>query len=221
MTLIALELLRSREEALLVARERGSFLNDVADGRLNRDDIASTAEKLGFQYRRGALLPMAIAQDSATRAGPGTGEAEWVPVLREVRDCLSAHAIAALVGSAGSDGGAILLLVIASVARRRAAAELCAGLIRDASRKSLGSAELAVISVGPAIEAWEGVTGALRQTIDTVALARTAPRVNGTMQRARTSGVCSRASPRTSGCASSSNSGSGRYSSMTAAEPRS
>jgi purine catabolism regulator len=172
-TLIALELLRSREEALLIARERGDLLAEIAAGRLDLRDAAATAQKLGFDFRRGLLVPLVIAPANSGRAE--SGEVEWVPVLRALREELSARAIPALIGSAGSDGGAVVLLAIGDPARREATVGLCAELVRAAAQRHLGSSHGVVIAAGSASAGWDELPAALRQTTETAALARSGP----------------------------------------------
>lgn len=173
-TLVALELLRSREEALLVSRHGGDFLNEVAAGRMEPYEAAATARQLGFDHRRGALLPMAVV--ATEHIGHDTSpEVEWAPVLRTLRDDLAAHAVPALIGSAGSDGGVIALLGLSGAPRRRQAADTFADAVRAAATRHLGSGERPTVAAGPAVEGWESLPGALRSTIETAALGGAAP----------------------------------------------
>ena len=51
--LIALALLRGREEDVLAARERGNLLAELLDGELEEDEAIRRAASLGFDGRRG------------------------------------------------------------------------------------------------------------------------------------------------------------------------
>jgi PucR family transcriptional regulator, purine catabolism regulatory protein len=59
--LIALALLRGREEDVLAARERGNLLAELLDGSIEEAEAARRAASLGFDGQPRALLPVVVA----------------------------------------------------------------------------------------------------------------------------------------------------------------
>ena len=77
---IALALLRARQEEELTMRGRGEFLDQLASGALEPADARHRAETFGFVQRRPLLLPLALAVAVAPashtrRSGQGSRDA--------------------------------------------------------------------------------------------------------------------------------------------------
>ena len=77
--LVALALLRVRQETLLATRERGNFLFDLISGRTSMSDAAARAAALGFDSRSGALLPVVLVPQQADRRGGLDGGLAGLP----------------------------------------------------------------------------------------------------------------------------------------------
>jgi PucR family transcriptional regulator, purine catabolism regulatory protein len=165
--LIALALLRGREEDVLAARERGNLLAELLDGDLSEDEAARRAASLGFDGRPRALLPIAIAHGAAA-------EAAWAVVLRDVANELIGSGLAAIGGLRGADGDALLVLGLASAQRRAEAAGRAAATIRTAAKRQLGDVDLAVC-VGAPAASWTALRDALLETLDAGPAALAAP----------------------------------------------
>ena len=61
MGLVALALMRSRQETLLATRERGNFLDDLFSGRAPIADAAGTGGRAWASISgSGSLLPLAV-----------------------------------------------------------------------------------------------------------------------------------------------------------------
>jgi purine catabolism regulator len=90
--LVALSLLHSRQEEALLARERGSVLHGLANGRLTVAAARRQAQLLGFAPSTRLLLPL------AAEAGAPVEPTEWSLVLRDAQSALEGRGIAALVG---------------------------------------------------------------------------------------------------------------------------
>ncbi|MGX6449384.1 PucR family transcriptional regulator ligand-binding domain-containing protein, partial [Patulibacter sp. S7RM1-6] len=85
--IVSLALLRARQEEELVARERGNFLVDLAEGRIAAARAERQAESIGFRPTARLLLP--IAADAAV----ATGDAAWGLVLRDAAVEIEAHGL--------------------------------------------------------------------------------------------------------------------------------
>lgn len=172
--LVALALLRTRQETLLASRERGNFLAEVAAGRVDPLDAAARAETLGFPSRHGRLLALAVAPRELPDNHFDVDEADWTPLWRAVVDRLNTHGLAALVGACG-EGEALVLLSLPAPRSRDEAATLSSEVVEEALRRHLGRSDLAVLAVGAVVERWDDVGPALRQAAETASLARAAP----------------------------------------------
>ncbi|HSZ03858.1 MAG TPA: PucR family transcriptional regulator [Solirubrobacteraceae bacterium] len=167
--LVALALLRVRQETLLATRERGNFLFDLISGRTSMSDAAARAAALGFDSRSGVLLPVVLVPHKPTV------EAAWTAVWRGFREEMLSRSIPVLLGSRGADEHTLIVLGVAAAARRESVIELAVEALRRRIEQHAGSAESCVIAAGPASVGWEQLAEALRQAIDLAALARSAP----------------------------------------------
>lgn len=184
--LIALALLRGREEDVLAARERGNLLAELLDGELDEDEAIRRAASLGFEGRPRALVPIVIAHSAgASRAATSTGgghvtpadsnaEAAWAIVLRDAVADLSASGIAAIGGLRGGEAQPMLVLGLASPQRRAEAAGRAATAIRAAAERQLGNVPVAVC-VGAPATSWTALRDVLLETLAAAPAALAAP----------------------------------------------
>jgi len=174
--LVALSLLRSRQEEELVARERGSFLLALASGRLRAAAARRQAGLIGFAPASGLLLP--LAAETTAEVEP----AEWSVVLRDAQVELEGRGTPALVGQRERAGQLLALVALPGAtdaapaelaAERERVAALAAQALRTAVARRLGEAELAV-AVGRAA-GWEEAGPELRLAADGAASAAPLP----------------------------------------------
>lgn len=182
--LVALSLLRSRQEEELVARERGSFLLALASGRLRAAAARRQAALIGFAPASELLLP--LAAETTAEVEP----AEWSVVLRDAQVELEGRGTPALVGQREHAGQLLALVALpggggararrsdgaaggADAAERERVATLAAQALRTAVARRLGEAELAV-AVGRAA-GWEEAGPELRLAADGAASAAPLP----------------------------------------------
>jgi purine catabolism regulator len=170
--IVALALLRTRQEDELLARGRGDLLSDLAAGRIGAERAAARADAMGFAARGRALLPL-VARLAAPRAG---ATATWTPALRDLERDLAGLGVPALVGVDPLDGGLLVLLGLRdAVADRDALASRAAAVLHAAAQKHAGvPAVVAVGAAGP----WEATAEALRETAESGAAATALPAVD-------------------------------------------
>jgi purine catabolism regulator len=166
--LVALTLLRSRQEEILAARERGDFLAELAAGQLDPADAAHRAEVLGFKTRADTLL-LAIAISARISRGP-IDEGAWAPVWATLRSEMRSRAIPFLLGSRPVHGDALVLLGLNDRHRRVELADLAAGIVRAAAARYLGSDQQLAIAVGRAVLNWRELPRALQEAAETAQL---------------------------------------------------
>jgi purine catabolism regulator len=166
--IVALALLRTRQEEELLARGRGDLLSELAEGRIAPDRAAARAREMGFAARGGTLLPLV-----ARLAAPGVGGARtWAPALRDVERDLAGLGVPALVGVDPQDGGLLVLLGLRDAGERAATAERAAMVLHAAAREHAGAdAVVAVGAAGP----WAATAAALRETAESGAAATGLP----------------------------------------------
>lgn len=155
---IAMAMLRGRQEEELHARERGDLLSDLADGLLSGRSARTTAATLGFAPKHSLLVP--IAATSSNRAP----NAQWGMALRDAHTELESHGLTNLVGVSRSENALLGVVAIASSSTREKAADQCAETIRNAMLKRLGDRDVTVC-VGAACD-WQAVASNLKATLD-------------------------------------------------------
>ncbi len=169
---IALALLRARQEDELALRGRGEFLAELASGALEPEEARQRAETLGLVHRRTALLPLAVAITRRRRLPP---TAVWAPVARRVREEIDGLGLPALMGDRAREGDLLILVGIGDPADRAWLADRLAGVIHAAVEHDLGGGHAALIAVAAAVRGWGDAARALQDAAETAASAREAP----------------------------------------------
>jgi purine catabolism regulator len=163
--IVALALLRAREEDELVARERGNLLAELADGTITGTRAAHQAQSLGFRPAAGALLAVVVAE---TPPSPGPVRAA---LLADLRRELDGRATPILCGASSADGP--LLALVAMAGERSGTADLVAETVaRVWARRRPGTRTVVGVE-GPS--PWAGAGVALRVAAATAAAAGPLP----------------------------------------------
>ncbi|MFI0775934.1 PucR family transcriptional regulator [Streptomyces sp. NPDC021212] len=173
--LLAVVLLRARQEEELTARGRGDFLTDLAEGRVEPSDAPEQARVLGFRPSGdGPLLPMVmrLAADPHPLSGSGAaggGAESWAALAHALREELAAVGVPVLLGVRLPEGRVPLLVGLRTAADRgavamRVAAALRAGVERAWPDRPAG-AHPPVVIAGLAA-GWEAVGGELRHAAE-------------------------------------------------------
>ncbi|MCW3005500.1 MAG: transcriptional regulator, PucR family [Solirubrobacterales bacterium] len=144
--IVALALLRARQEEELVARERGSFLANLADGRIAPDAVPRAAHAAGLETVTPLVLP--IAAD--VRAGIASAPGEWSTALRDARQLLADRGLPAVVGRRTTTTTILALLALRDSEARAGTADLVAAALRAALERRLGPGAV-TIAVGRAV----------------------------------------------------------------------
>jgi purine catabolism regulator len=175
--LIALALLRSRQEEVLAVRERGNFLGELLSGQIGESEAATRAAALGFDRRAPFLLAIAVIRAPRVAGTPaGNDDSAWAMVWRDVRRELAALGMPVIVGTRPAEGDVLLVVGLDDPERRAHVAERAAGLIHAAVERQLRTGDAAIVCVGGDARSWSGAADRLRDTIAATAAAATAPR---------------------------------------------
>jgi purine catabolism regulator len=167
--IVALALLRTRQEDELLARGRGDLLSELAAGRLAPDRAAARAQAMGFADR-GATALLPLVARLATRGGGAAGAAaaveaarSWTPALRDLERDLAGLGAPALVGVDPGDGSLLVVLALRDAAERAETAT-------RAARTLHAVAPGAIVAVGAA-GGWDAVARGLREAAESGAAA--------------------------------------------------
>lgn len=162
--IVALALLRSRQEEELLALGRGDLLRRLADGSVAPEAAESQARELGFAPRVvDALLPMVARLPSTRRANSA-----WAPVLAEVDRGLDALGLPVLIGVDPARDELLVLVALSGDVERVGAAGRVAAVVRAITERRLNGG--ALVAAGPA-GSWEEVGPGLRDAGEGAAVA--------------------------------------------------
>jgi purine catabolism regulator len=153
--IVALTLLRAREEDELVVRERGDLLGELADGTVAGGRAADRARRMGFEPHARPMLAFAIDE---TPVSPGAARGA---LLADLRRELDGRAVPVLAG-VRRDGPLVGLAVLTErpgADTRAATAELIARSVTQVWSRRRPGARAVVAVDGPT--GWDAAGGAL------------------------------------------------------------
>ncbi|MQY08395.1 PucR family transcriptional regulator [Actinomadura macrotermitis] len=176
-SLIALAMLRSRQEEELAAHGHSDFLDDLASGRIPADEAAGRARVLGFAAR--ALLVPAVVRlppdDGLVAGDPRPGGAPWRTAGRAIGAELAGLGLPVMVGSSPPAGRLLVLAGVPDRGRRTATADrIAAAAQAGAARAGLTGRPLVIVGQ---VQTWATAAAGLRHAAEVaVAAAGLAPR---------------------------------------------
>ncbi|GAA2349512.1 PucR family transcriptional regulator [Streptomyces cuspidosporus] len=181
--LLAVVLLRARQEEELTARGRGDFLADLAEGRIAPADAPAQARVLGFRPGDGPLLPVVMRlTDLADPPGlgplePGQGPGareSWAALAHALRDELAGVGAPVLLGVRLPERRVPLLVGLRDAAERGAVAERVAAALRAGVERAwperAGARPPVVVAGLPG--GWDAVGAELRHAAQAASAAR-------------------------------------------------
>ncbi len=136
--IVALALLRERQEEELILRRRSSFLADLADMRMSPRMLPRAAAAAGLERIGDELVPIVAEVSTPPNAA-------WAPVLHEVQRRLEAAGVRALVGRRDGASRLLILVALRSGEARDAAADAVACVLRTVTDARLGAESVAVV----------------------------------------------------------------------------
>jgi PucR family transcriptional regulator, purine catabolism regulatory protein len=144
--ILALALLRDRQEEELVGHERDTFLANLADGRIAPGGVARGAQAAGLGRLAELLLPVAAELRTPTSPTPG----DWGLMLRDAHRLLRDRGLDAVLGHRRAGATLLVLVALRDLDQRASAADAVAAALRRAVRERLGAEHVAV-AVGRAV----------------------------------------------------------------------
>jgi purine catabolism regulator len=169
--LIALALLRSRQEEVLNVRERGNFLYNLLETELDDTEAANQASAMGFSRTTEFLLPFAVGGSFRSNDSSGRDDAAWGLVWRDIRAELESSGTPVIAGTRAGEDDMLIVVGLVHEGRRREMADRVSTVLRRAWERHFGGPSTAVIAVGSAVRNWSGLRPALREAVDALAAA--------------------------------------------------
>lgn len=146
--IVALALLRARQEEELLTRERGSVVINLLEDRIAPAAVGRALLAAGLERVPALVLPLAAEVGAAAVATGG----DWDAAMRELRRRLSDRGLQAVVGRRPSTTTLLALVALRDAPQRQLAAETAAEAVRTTLERRLGSeaVEAATVVVGRA-----------------------------------------------------------------------
>lgn len=176
-SVIALGLMRERQDEELRARGRSDVLFELLGRRLPAAVARRRAEGAGFERPDGPLLPLAarlhgVSANAVDGDEPDLLTSELPRLLRDFEDALGALGLPVLVGVRVQHGQVLALLGLHDARDRTSVAGRAAERITEVLANRAG---LSAVVVAGATASWASVGDALRQTTEAAAAAPALP----------------------------------------------
>lgn len=156
---IALALMRDREEEAIRGRERGNFLAGLLRGEFREAAARARAEAMGMPPRP-RLLPLIAARSPELPSAPDQ-TTSWMRVWTDVQSALEERHMALVAGTREHEREMLAVLGLTKEADRTRTADLVAELLHDACERRLGDRDAVLICVGAESDSWSGVARSL------------------------------------------------------------
>jgi purine catabolism regulator len=162
---ISLALLRSWQEEVLSARERGNFLIELMDGDVDEQAAATRAAALGLAGATAWLLPVVSAVGhGAAHLSLLEDEAAWALMWRDVHRELAATGVRMVSGMRRGGAQSLLVLALDDARQRAAIADRLVTAVGVAAARHLGRRDACFLGVGAPQRTWGSVGSELRGT---------------------------------------------------------
>jgi purine catabolism regulator len=171
--LIALALLRHRQEEALAGRERGNFLAELLEQEVDEAGAVRRATDLGIDRRTPFLLPFAVKHAARKVAVADRDDGAWALLWRDVRRELATMGIAAVVGTRAAERDMLLVVGLDDPARRKQMGDRVARVLTTAAERHLHAKQPLVICVGGEARSWLAAAEQMREAIDALPAAAT------------------------------------------------
>ncbi|MGH2966675.1 MAG: PucR family transcriptional regulator [Solirubrobacterales bacterium] len=160
---IALALLRDREEEAVGSRWRGHFLIRLLEREVDEVEARQRAADLGFANNDEPMLPIVVGPSAALSLRSSASEnALWSLLWRDLRRELSAQGIPMISGTRDHGRELMIALGLRCEAARAETADRVVAALSEAGARHFGVAGVTVICVGPVVESWTELGAGLR-----------------------------------------------------------
>jgi PucR family transcriptional regulator, purine catabolism regulatory protein len=152
---------QTRQEEVLVARERGNLLADLMARESSEAEVARQVGAMGFPRGVPYLLPCVLA-------GPAnvlreTQATVWALAWREIRQALDAHGVPVLGGLMPGENKLAIVAGLSAADQRETRANALAELAAQALKRQFGFEDTPPLYVGEASRSWTSALRSLRE----------------------------------------------------------
>ena len=167
--LIALTLLRDREDESVAMRERGNFLVGLIDGNVDEAEVRTRAAAMGFERDVTEMLPIVVARSSPLSMRTGE-EASWALAWRQAQHEFSARRMRMIAGTREHERQLLIIVALRHVGARADIADLLSTIVHQKTKRYLGSDVGVNICVGPVVRSWSAAGEGLQGALDALAI---------------------------------------------------
>jgi purine catabolism regulator len=168
--LLALALLRDREDESVAMRERGNFLAGMIEGDVDEAEVRTRAAAMGFGRDVREMLPVAVAR-SPLAAMSTTEETSLARVWSEVQRELAARRVRVITGTREHGRQFLMVLALRRADARDEIANQVSSLVHEETQRHLGSDVDVLVSVGPVARSWSAAGEGLKVALGALAAA--------------------------------------------------
>lgn len=170
---VALALLRDREEETIRGRERGNFLTGLLRGDFREAAAEERALAMGMPPRD-RLIPL-IASRSPELATTPEQTTSWMQIWSDVQAGIEERRFAMVAGTREHERELLAVIGLTSEADRNRSLDVVSELIRDACESRLGDRDAVIICAGAESDSWSGLAGAIKALAEALPAARDLP----------------------------------------------
>ena len=163
--LIALALLRNRQEEMLAARNHGSFLIDLMDHTMDEATARERAETLGIRLQTQRLLPLVLAYRPSHVPRVEGDDSVWGVLALQLREELARERIAAIIGAEPDNNRILIALGQARRDQRSQTIEIVHNSTTAVIQRVVRSKPRWTLVAGRVCESWTEVADALPEVI--------------------------------------------------------
>lgn len=170
---IALALLRDREEETVRGRERGNFLVGLLRGDFRETTARERAASLGMGSNE-ALVPL-IASRSPDLSRGREQTVPWSRVWADLQAAVAQRRLPLVAGTREHDRELLAVVGLRKGAERVRVLDLIAELIHDACQRRLGDPGALIVCAGPECRNWSETASALASLAEELPVATQLP----------------------------------------------
>lgn len=173
---VALALLRDREEETVANRERGNFLATLLEREVDEGEATFRASSMGFRRKPGEQV-ISLAARASTRSfrALAAQRGSWSLIWRDVQRELFANGARLVAGTVEHERQLMMLIALGRGQSRTEVAARVAKLVREGFARHLGTPDGALVTVGPAATSWLEISESLRAASETLPAADGVP----------------------------------------------
>lgn len=165
---IALTLIRNRQEEMLAARERGNFFDELLTGAVDETDARQRTRVIGFRGPSETLLPVVVGHPPSKTVPAAGEEATWALIARDLRRDLERDGVPVIAGLQPHERRILMAIGVSDRDVRAPIADRIFEATKGAIQRQLGLHARWTMSVGPLCGSWTHLREGLFDALEAV-----------------------------------------------------